>query len=99
MLYIPPANAGSKPIPSPNELKNKILLRGKTALTNKISPLTGDLTNTITNENNQEDEHEVAPEDKKRSPIDPYFGNLIALPSVKLSNNLYEDIQKRIYFY
>jgi hypothetical protein len=30
-LYIPPDELPSKPLPSPNQLKNKILLRGKTS--------------------------------------------------------------------
>lgn len=98
MLYIPPKNSCETYLPTLNQLKNKILLRGKTSLTNKLSPITGNVTNTIRNENNQEDPLEVACEDKKLSPIDPCFGRLIALPSVKLSHNLYEDMQKRKLF-
>uniref|UniRef100_A0A915E8Q7 Phosphoinositide phospholipase C n=1 Tax=Ditylenchus dipsaci TaxID=166011 RepID=A0A915E8Q7_9BILA len=69
-LYIPPENAASKPLPSPNQLKNKILLRGKTsAILAATTPAISD--------NTKDDDDPESPDEKKspRSPIDPSFGN------------------------
>ncbi|CAD5218892.1 unnamed protein product [Bursaphelenchus okinawaensis] len=79
-LYIPPEDAATKPLPSPDKLKNKILLRGKTIQTPVSTP---------------EDEEAETPEEQKlpRSPIHPSIGRLIALPSVKLTTNIYADVQ------
>lgn len=70
---------GSKPLPSPNKLKNKILLRGKV------------LPNSTNEEDPENPEERLSP----REPAVPEFGKLIALPSVKLSSNLYADMQDR----
>ncbi|KAI1724955.1 phosphatidylinositol-specific phospholipase c, X domain-containing protein [Ditylenchus destructor] len=87
-LYIPPDDAATKPLPSPHQLKNKILLRGKTsAILAAISPAIAD--------NVKDEDDPDSPEEKTspRSPIDPTFGKLIALPSVKLSTSFYKDMQ------
>jgi hypothetical protein len=78
-LFIPDEDFSKKPLPSPNKLKNKILLRGK------VLP------------NSTNDDDPENPEEKlnHKEPAVPEFGKLIALPSVKLSNNLYGDIQDR----
>lgn len=77
-LYIPKEDFGKNELPSPNQLKNKILLRGK------VSP-------NSTNEDDVENpEESLSP----RESAVPEFGKLISLPSVKLSNNLYSDIQE-----
>ncbi|KAI6175418.1 Phosphoinositide phospholipase C [Aphelenchoides bicaudatus] len=76
-LFIPDANFGSKPLPSPNELKNKILLRGK------VFP----------NSTNEEDPENPEERLSPRETAVPDLGKLIALPSVKLTDNLYADMQ------
>ncbi|KAI1715497.1 phosphatidylinositol-specific phospholipase c, X domain-containing protein [Ditylenchus destructor] len=79
----------TKPLPSPHQLKNKILLRGKTsAILAAISPAIAD--------NVKDEDDPDSPEEKTspRSPIDPTFGKLIALPSVKLSTSFYKDLQE-----
>ncbi|KAI6181026.1 Phosphoinositide phospholipase C [Aphelenchoides besseyi] len=84
-LYIPKDDAGSKPLPSPNDLKNKILLRGK--VQTETAVVDDDL------------DSPSGPEERKtpRSPTHPDLGKLIALPSTKLSLNLYSDIQDHPY--
>ncbi|KAH7729581.1 phosphatidylinositol-specific phospholipase C [Aphelenchoides avenae] len=79
-LYIPPDDAGSKPLPSPNELKNKILLRGKA--------------HGLTTVERDDEDPDIPDERKPKSPIDPAFGRLIALPRVKLTSNIYSDVEE-----
>lgn len=80
-LYIPPEDAGTKSLPSPNELKNKILLRGKA--------------HGLTTVKRDDDDPDIPDEKKPKSPIDPAFGRLIALPRVKLTTNIYTDVEER----
>ncbi|KAL3118163.1 hypothetical protein niasHT_001937 [Heterodera trifolii] len=134
-LLIPTDNFHTKPLPSPQQLKHKVLLRGKTSsaqqLLNGIGAIAdtnggGTYAETATTtmapplprvgvvENNgiagtagttappmgtdydtSREEREDSPKQSQRNlPVDPKFGRLIALPSVKLSpNNLYSDIK------
>lgn len=88
MLYIPEDGISSRPLPSPSQLKNKILLRGKT------SSILTQINKSISDNVKDEDDPDTAEEKKlPRSPIDPTFGKLIALPSVKLTSNFYQDIK------
>jgi hypothetical protein len=90
-LYIPPLNASLHPLPSPNKLKNKFLLRGKTnfnysniSLSSKSSSKKYLLKNL--NENDKK-LNRGGGEGRKNSiqlTIDSNFGKLIALPSVKV---------------
>ncbi|KHN85628.1 1-phosphatidylinositol 4,5-bisphosphate phosphodiesterase delta-4 [Toxocara canis] len=85
-LYIRPENAATSPLPSPNALKNKYLLRGKKLPTDSSRDCHFD---------NESDEREQnSDSSKKEIALDPDFSRLISLPSVKLSSNIYEDIQK-----
>uniref|UniRef100_A0A1I8AZ41 Phosphoinositide phospholipase C n=1 Tax=Meloidogyne hapla TaxID=6305 RepID=A0A1I8AZ41_MELHA len=81
-LYIPPLDASLHPLPSPNKLKNKFLLRGKTLQTiNSTSPR-----NSKKISKNLEEKEENSKNNRGSSPplpIDPNFGKLIALPSFK----------------
>uniref|UniRef100_A0AC35FS96 Phosphoinositide phospholipase C n=1 Tax=Panagrolaimus sp. PS1159 TaxID=55785 RepID=A0AC35FS96_9BILA len=84
-LYHPPDNAATTPLASPAELKHKILLRGKNSGIND-TPVDEDM------------ESPTGPSDvqnptSNRSAVDPEFGRLIALPSVKIGGNIYQDIQ------
>ncbi|KAL7072261.1 hypothetical protein ACQ4LE_008625 [Meloidogyne hapla] len=92
-LYIPPLDASLHPLPSPNKLKNKFLLRGKTLQTiNSTSPR-----NSKKISKNLEEKEENSKNNRGSSPplpIDPNFGKLIALPSFKISpSNIYMDIR------
>ncbi|CAB3409159.1 unnamed protein product [Caenorhabditis bovis] len=83
-LYKPPKDSHKIPLPSPNKLKRKFLLRGKKILT----------------EENEEPDDDDSPTDKEKHhphPIAPELGALIALPSVKLTNNIYQDLAKHPY--
>lgn len=83
-LYLPPDDAATKPLPSPHELRNKILLRGKNHGINDTP---------VDEDQDSPNEPQTPSPTSVRSPIDPAFGRLIALPSVKLSSNIYQDIQ------
>uniref|UniRef100_A0A1I8AYT0 Phosphoinositide phospholipase C n=1 Tax=Meloidogyne hapla TaxID=6305 RepID=A0A1I8AYT0_MELHA len=90
-LYIPPLDASLHPLPSPNKLKNKFLLRGKTLQTiNSTSPR-----NSKKISKNLEEKEENSKNNGGSSlplPIDPTFGKLIALQSFKISpSNIYMD--------
>jgi phosphatidylinositol phospholipase C delta len=90
-LYVPEEEGvlKSKQLPSPNQLKNKILLRGNASsvVAKEVSPMVDNA--------KPEDDVETADEGKglPRSPVDPAFGKLIALPRVKFSPNFYNDIE------
>ena len=84
-LYLPSEDAGTKPLPSPHDLRNKFLLRGKSAGANDTP---------VDDEESPTDPPQTPQTPSSpRSPVDPAFGRLIALPSVKLSGNIYQDIQ------
>ncbi|CEF61442.1 C2 domain and Phospholipase C,phosphatidylinositol-specific, X domain and Phosphoinositide phospholipase C family and Phospholipase C, phosphatidylinositol-specific, Y domain and EF-hand domain and EF-hand domain pair and Pleckstrin homology-like domain and Phospholipase C,phosphoinositol-specific, EF-hand-like domain and PLC-like phosphodiesterase, TIM beta/alpha-barrel domain-containing protein [Strongyloides ratti] len=90
-LYIPPKNSASVGLPSPESLKYKFLLRGKrddkqhmlSLNTNQDDP------NLPKVEGNIDDE--VYEREAALHSVDPEFGNIISLPSVKLSNNILKD--------
>lgn len=83
-LYLPSEDAATKPLPSPNELKHKFLIRGKNAGLNDPP---------VDDENDSPTESTTPTTTTPRSLVDPAFGRLIALPSVKISGNIYKDIQ------
>uniref|UniRef100_F1L2Y0 Phosphoinositide phospholipase C n=1 Tax=Ascaris suum TaxID=6253 RepID=F1L2Y0_ASCSU len=83
-LYIRPNDGATTPLPSPNALKNKYLLRGKKLPTESARDRHFDKENDEGEENGS----------KKEIKLDPEYSRLISLPSVKLSSNIYEDIQK-----
>ncbi|CAI2350924.1 unnamed protein product [Caenorhabditis sp. 36 PRJEB53466] len=82
-LYHPPKDSHRHPLPSPNQLKRKFLLRGK-----KI----------LLEEEEEEQDDEDSPTEKEKHhhphPLAPELSALIALPSVKLSSNIYQDVNK-----
>ncbi|GMR48021.1 hypothetical protein PMAYCL1PPCAC_18216, partial [Pristionchus mayeri] len=77
-LYIPDKDSSKKPLPSPKELKKKILLRGK--------KLNSD------GDDDEEEEENGTSGEKTSAAIHPSLSALIALPSVKLSSDVYGDI-------
>ncbi|CAI5449222.1 unnamed protein product [Caenorhabditis angaria] len=82
MLYRPPKDSSKNPLPSPNDLKRKFLLRGKKILTSdEVDDNDDDDSPT------EKDKHNHHPH-----PIAPELSNLIALPSVKLTSNIYHDV-------
>lgn len=89
-LYIPPLNASNHPLPSPNFLKNKILLRGKTLQTFTNSSTTSSRNSLLSKKKNSKNLEEFKREGSEKSNsspqllIDPNFGKLIALPSFKV---------------
>ncbi|CAD6194196.1 unnamed protein product [Caenorhabditis auriculariae] len=80
MLYKAPRDSARQPLPSPNELKGKFILRGKKIFTSDEV------------EDNEEDESPTKP--THHIPLDPSFSELIGLPSVKLTTNIFHDISK-----
>jgi hypothetical protein len=97
-LYIPPEDAHTHPLPSPNQLKKKVLLRGKASQI--LAATEPAIASNVPDEEDgsPEDPENAEAEDRQlpRSPIDAQFGRLIALPSVKLTpGNLYQDIKNR----
>ncbi|KAK6049371.1 hypothetical protein COOONC_13124 [Cooperia oncophora] len=82
MLYTSPPNSAKVPLPSPNALKNKILLRGK-----KLGGGPHD--------DKDDDDEEELPSKKKAPviPLDPAFSDLISLRAVKLSHNIHADVK------
>jgi hypothetical protein len=94
-LYIPPEDAHNKPLPSPNELKKKVLLRGKASqILAAVEPAIA--SNVPDEDGSPVEDPESDDRRLPRSPIDAKFGRLIALPSVKLTpGNLYADIKNR----
>ncbi|VDN01263.1 unnamed protein product [Thelazia callipaeda] len=85
-IYVRPENGASQPLPSPNDLKNKFLLRGK------ILKAKQSLDKELKVENNELVENKS--EKKEIIKIDPEFSYLIALPSVHLSHNIFQDIEE-----
>lgn len=82
LLYVSPKNSAEVDMPSPNALKNKVLLRGKK----------------LGGSSNEDDEDENEANAKKKDahvpiPLDPAFSALISIPSVKLSHNIYGDVK------
>uniref|UniRef100_A0A0R3RZF7 Phosphoinositide phospholipase C n=1 Tax=Elaeophora elaphi TaxID=1147741 RepID=A0A0R3RZF7_9BILA len=85
-IYIRPGNGASLPLPSPNALKNKYLLRGK-----KLRPEQGP------DQKFDQDKDEIIRNNSRNNDtikLDPEFSELISLPSVKLSNNVFKDIDE-----
>uniref|UniRef100_A0AC35U528 Phosphoinositide phospholipase C n=1 Tax=Rhabditophanes sp. KR3021 TaxID=114890 RepID=A0AC35U528_9BILA len=90
-LYIPPKDSANKELPSPDTLKYKFLLRGKrddrqhrlSLNTNEDDPNKPKIESNDIDESYEKETMKVA--------VDPEFGNLISLPSVKLSNNIFHD--------
>lgn len=79
-----PPDGAKKPLPSPNALKGKFLLRGK-----KLPTSSSD---------KQFDQDTDEPQSQKKHEkisLDPSYSELISLPSVKISENIYEDIRNR----
>lgn len=81
-LYIRPEDDAGKPLPSPNALKNKFLLRGK-KLSSEPSSDRVDSRNGGSEEQESDDD------------LDVEFSRLISIPAAKLSANIRDDIQKR----
>ncbi|EFO25701.2 phosphatidylinositol-specific phospholipase C [Loa loa] len=85
-IYMRPKNGASQPLPSPNALKNKYLLRGK-KLRSEQGP----------DRKFDQDSDEIiqdSKESKDTIKLDPEFSELISLPSVKLSRNIFKDIDE-----
>uniref|UniRef100_A0A9J2PDM0 Phosphoinositide phospholipase C n=1 Tax=Ascaris lumbricoides TaxID=6252 RepID=A0A9J2PDM0_ASCLU len=80
-LYIRPEDDAGKPLPSPNALKNKFLLRGK-KLSSEPSSDRVDSRNGGSEEQESDDD------------LDVEFSRLISIPAAKLSANIRDDIQK-----
>ncbi|ETN73251.1 Phosphatidylinositol-specific phospholipase C, X domain protein [Necator americanus] len=85
LLYHPPPKSAQLPLPSPNKLKKKVLLRGK-----KLGE-SGD----VPDDGDEEDSPTKAKAPHAHISLDPAFSALISLPSVKLSHNIYADIKTR----
>lgn len=81
-LYKPPRDSGKLPLPSPNELKFKFLLRGKKIFTS----------DEVEDVDEEDSPTEKTP--KAHIPLDPSFSALISLPSVKLTANVYKDVNE-----
>uniref|UniRef100_A0A0N4Z7Y2 Phosphoinositide phospholipase C n=1 Tax=Parastrongyloides trichosuri TaxID=131310 RepID=A0A0N4Z7Y2_PARTI len=92
-LYIPPKNSAVIGLPSPDALKYKFLLRGKRDdKQHKLSLHTNeDDPNKPKVEGNIEDE--AYEKEVTLHAVDPAFGAIISLPSVKLSNNIEKDME------
>ncbi|KAK6111234.1 Phosphatidylinositol-specific phospholipase C X domain family protein [Brugia pahangi] len=84
-IYMRPENGASQPLPSPNALKNKYLLRGKKLRAERGLDRKSDQDIDKKVQNNSEN---------KDIKLDPEFSQLISLPSVKLSNNIFKDIDE-----
>lgn len=85
-LYLPPRDSHRQPLPSPNKLKRKFLLRGKKII--------------VDNEDEDQDDEDSPTEKEKHNhprpyPLAPELSALIGLPSVKLTSNIYQDVHKR----
>ncbi|KAM3725407.1 1-phosphatidylinositol 4,5-bisphosphate phosphodiesterase delta-4 [Dirofilaria immitis] len=85
-IYMRPSNGALQPLPSPNALKNKYLLRGK-----KLRPEQGP-----DRKFDQDDDEIIEDNNRNKNTIklDPEFSRLISLPSVKLSHNIFQDIDE-----
>ncbi|GMS95708.1 hypothetical protein PENTCL1PPCAC_17883 [Pristionchus entomophagus] len=77
-LYIPDKDSSKKALPSPKELKNKILLRGK-----KLDDV----------DDEEEEEENGTNGVEKSVAIHCALSALISLPSVKLSSQIYNDLK------
>ncbi|VDK89606.1 unnamed protein product [Litomosoides sigmodontis] len=83
-IYMRPKNGASQPLPSPNALKNKYLLRGKKLRSGKGPDQKLD----------QDEATQDNSGNKETLKLDPEFSLLISLPSVKLSHNIFKDIDE-----
>ncbi|GMT24345.1 hypothetical protein PFISCL1PPCAC_15642 [Pristionchus fissidentatus] len=78
-LYIPDKDSSKKSLPSPSDLKKKFLLRGK-----KLDSEPDD---------EEEEEENGVGSIQKSLAIHPSLSQLISLPSVKLTSNMYADLK------
>ncbi|CAG9538798.1 unnamed protein product [Cercopithifilaria johnstoni] len=85
-IYMRPKNGASQPLPSPNALKNKYLLRGKKLRSEQGPDQKFDQDNDEVIQNNSGNKGTII--------LDPEFSLLISLPSVKLSHNVFKDIDE-----
>ncbi|PAV60771.1 hypothetical protein WR25_22106 isoform B [Diploscapter pachys] len=88
MLYKPSKDSTRMLFPSPNQLKKKFILRGK-----KVN-LPDDDDEDSPNEKEGKRGKGDDEEKKHHGAVDSKLSSLIALPAVKLSNNVYEDAKK-----
>lgn len=86
-----PENGASQPLPSPNTLKNKYLLRGKKLRSEQGPDQKFDQDNDEAIQVNTGIENTIK--------LDPEFSLLISLPSVKLSQNVFKDIDERWFLF
>ncbi|MFH4979802.1 hypothetical protein AB6A40_006511 [Gnathostoma spinigerum] len=92
-LYVRPSNVSTRKLPSPEALRGKYLLRGKRQSNGRDEQLDQDL---------DEEPLESPPMSTAAPPTEciaeisltSEFSDLISLPSVKLTQNIYEDIEK-----
>lgn len=87
-IYIRPVDGAINPLPSPNALKNKYLLRGKKIRLKRGPDKMLDQENDEPAENSNEQKDSIK--------LDPEFSRLISLPSVRLSANIFQDIDERM---
>lgn len=87
-IYMRAEDGATKPLLSPNALKFKYLLRGK-----KIRGEVGPDQRLDEDKDDLREEKDNKVEEKIH--LDAEFSQLISLPSVKLSQNLYEDLEAR----
>uniref|UniRef100_A0A1I8AVI0 Phosphoinositide phospholipase C n=2 Tax=Steinernema glaseri TaxID=37863 RepID=A0A1I8AVI0_9BILA len=83
-IYLREDDSATKPLPSPNQLKGKYLLRGKKLPSSAPRDDKFD----------QEDDEHSPEHHKKKIELDAQFSRLISLPSVKISSNMYLDIKQ-----
>lgn len=86
-----PKNGAFQPLPSPNALKNKYLLRGKKMRSEKGPDQKLDQDNDEVTQDNSVN--------KETLKLDPEFSVLISMPSVKLSHNIFKDIDERWFLF
>ncbi|VDM23631.1 unnamed protein product [Toxocara canis] len=77
-LYIRPTDAATRPLPSPNSLKHKFILRGRK----------------LQNESSRDNLSRGSEKKESDEELDVDYSQLISIPFVKLSTNIYEDMQK-----
>lgn len=86
-----PENGAYQPLPSPNALKYKYLLRGKKLITKQDPVQKFNQNSDIRIQENGENEVVTK--------LDPEFSELISMPSVKLSYNIFKDIDERQFLF
>uniref|UniRef100_A0A183CG97 Phosphoinositide phospholipase C n=1 Tax=Globodera pallida TaxID=36090 RepID=A0A183CG97_GLOPA len=94
-LLVPSDDFHTKAMPSPQQLKHKVLLRGKTSQQRAAAVDLGNAPDEAggARQDAQEEQQEDSTK-QSHQPVDAKFGRLIALPSVKLNpGNLYNDIK------